>query len=215
MKAGKATEQEKKWAGEFGSKYIKRNYLSIADVKKFYRTTYGVDPEKLNNEFLGKLNRSAKILEVGPNIGMQLALLRKMGFTNLYGVEINPDAVKTCRKMHPDINIVQGSALDIPFKDGWFDMVFTAGVLIHVSPGDLKQVMSEIYRCTKKYVWGWEYYADTYAEINYRGNKNMLWKGDFAGMYRDSFKDMRLVKQKKVPYVADNNVDAMFLLKKV
>ena len=215
MKISKPTEQEKRWAGEFGSKYIKRNYLSIADAKKFYRTAYGVDPEKLNHEFLGKLDRSIKILEVGCNIGIQLALLRTMGFTNLYGVEINQDAAKKCRKINPDINIVQGSALDIPFKDGYFDLVFTAGVLIHISPRDVKQVMSEIHRCTKKYIWGWEYYADTYTEINYRGNKNMLWKGNFAGVYQDSFKDMRLIKQKKVSYVADNNFDAMFLLKKV
>jgi len=52
------------------------------------------------------------------------------------------------------VNLIQGSVFDIPFKDKYFDMVFTAGVLIHVSPSDIKKVLKEIYRCSTKYIWG-------------------------------------------------------------
>lgn len=208
------TAQEKIWGGKFGATYIGRNYLNLSDVKKLYRDLYKMDVVKLNQAFIGQLPRSTKILEVGCNIGMQLALLGKMGFTNLYGVEINQAAVKTCRTINPSINIVQGSALDIPFKDSWFDLVFTAGVLIHISPRNIKQVMTEIYRCTRTYIWGFEYFAKKYTAIRYRSNRNMLWKADFARLYLKQFSDLCLVKEKMVPYVADRNTDTMFLLKK-
>jgi len=51
------------------------------------------------------------------------------------------------------INIIHGVADDIPFKDGYFDMVFTSGVLIHISPGNINRVLDEIYRCSREYIW--------------------------------------------------------------
>jgi len=37
-----------------------------------------------------------------------------------------------------NIDILQGSAFDVPFKDGFFDLVFTSGVLIHLASGDIR-----------------------------------------------------------------------------
>ena len=92
--------------------------------------------------------------------------------------------------------------------------MFTSGVLIHISPSYIKKVITEIHRCAKNYIWGFEYYADAYAQVPYRGKKNMLWKTDFAKLYLDSFNDLTLVKERKMKYLYDQNVDAMFLLKK-
>lgn len=75
-------------------------------------------------------------------------------------------------------------------------------------------VMREIYRCTKEYIWGFEYYSDKYTEIVYRKKKNLLWKANFSKMYLDLFSDLELVKERKLKYLNDNNVDSMFLLKK-
>ena len=36
---------------------------------------------------------------------------------------------------------MRASALDIPFKDGFFELVFTIGVLIHIPPKDLLVAM--------------------------------------------------------------------------
>ena len=74
--------------------------------------------------------------------------------------------------------------------------------------------MKEIYRCTKKYIWGFEYYADDYTEIRYRGKKDMLWKTNFPKLYLKYFKDLDLVKEKKLKYLEGENTDVMFLLKK-
>lgn len=51
----------------------------------------------MNTLFLGDLDRSLRILEVGANVGFQLALLQRMGFCNLYGIELQPYAVERAR----------------------------------------------------------------------------------------------------------------------
>jgi len=208
------TFQEKKWKGKFGKDYTLRNFLSIREVERLYIEKYGVRRTKLNKEFLGNLSRSMKILEVGANIGIQLDFLQKMGFKNLYGIEINRKAIEFSKSITKNINIIQGSALDIPFKDNYFDLAFTSGLLIHISPSDIKKVMREIYRTSKKYIWGFEYYAPHYTQVLYRGKKNILWKTNFPKLYLALFKDLKLVKEKKIKYLHNENIDVMFLLKK-
>ena len=210
----KATFQEKIWAGKFGQDYAFRNPHSPEEMDKLYNKNFEISRTKLNKEFLGSLNHSIKILEVGANVGVQLMLLQRMGFKYLYGIEIRREAIEFSKKIAKNIDIIQGSILDIPFKDNYFDLVFTSGVLIHISPSDIKKVMKEIYRCTKKYIWGYECYADDYIEMVYRGKKNICWKGNFVKMYLDFFKDLKLVKERKIKYLYDNNIDTMFLLKK-
>lgn len=208
------TPQEKKWRGKFGKDYTLRNPLNIKEVERLYLQNYGITRAKLNEEFIGNLKYSIKILEVGSNVGTQLMVLQKMGFKNLYGIEINRGAIEFSKKNSKNIDIIQSSALDLPFKDNYFDLVFTAGLLIHILPSDIKKVMKEIYRVTRKYIWGFEYYAPSYTEIVYRRKKNILWKANFPKLYANFFKDLKLIKEKKIKYLNNGNVDVMFLFKK-
>ena len=75
-----------------------------------------------------------RILEVGCNIGNQLRGFQRMGFTSLYGVELQQYAVEKAKMATRNINIIQGSGFDLPFKDNFFDLVCTNVVLIHISP---------------------------------------------------------------------------------
>lgn len=208
------TEQTKKWAGQFGKDYTDRNPQSTEELDRLYKDNYGITRTELNESFLGNLDRNIKILEVGSNIGLQMVFLQKMGFKNLYGIEINEHAVELSKKLTKNINIIQGSAFDLPFKNNCFDLVFTAGVLIHLNPKDIEKVLREIHRCTKKYIWGFEYYADRYMEVEYRRNKNLLWKANFSKLYLDSFNDLELLKERKMKYLNNANIDVMFLLQK-
>jgi pseudaminic acid biosynthesis-associated methylase len=210
----KTTYQMDKWRGDFGKEYTDRNDLSLEELDALYKKNYGKTRTELNREFLKGLDPSLRILEVGSNFGVQLASLQRTGFTELYGIELQDYAVELAKMRTQSINIIKGSALDIPYKDGYFDLVFTSGLLIHISPSDLRLVMSEVHRCTKKYIWGFEYYADKHTEVVYRGNENLLWKGNFAGMYVDLFEDLDLIKEERLKYVTGGNVDAMFLLRR-
>lgn len=97
-----------------------------------------------------------------------------MGFNDLYGVEINSYAVEFLKAKSKGINIVHNSAFDIPFKDGYFDLVFTSGVLIHIHPKNIRKALREIHRCARKYIWGYEYYSGHYTEVPYRRQSGLL-----------------------------------------
>ena len=209
------TKQMRSWMDSFGNEYTDRNALTLEELDRAYKENYGITRNELNHAFVGDLNRSIKILEVGSNIGNQLLFLQKMGFNNLYGIEINSYAVEHAKANTKNISIIQGGASNIPFKNNYFDLIFTSGVLIHIAPRDIEKALKEIHRCSKEYIWGFEYYADTYTELVYRGHKNLLWKTNFAGLYLDLFDDLELVKEKRVKYLDNENVDAMFLIKKI
>lgn len=212
---GKITKQMIVWQGIFGKEYTDRNALSLKQLESLHRKLYGITRTEMNSSFLKNLGKSIRILEVGSNIGNQLLCLQKMGFKNLYGIEPQSYAVELSKSRTRGINLIEGNIFDIPFKDGYFDLVFTSGVLIHISPKDIKKAIKEIYRCTRKYIWGFEYYAERYTEINYRGNAELLWKTDFVRLYLNHFSDLNLVSEERFEWSENNkNIDTMFLLVK-
>jgi pseudaminic acid biosynthesis-associated methylase len=155
-----------------------------------------------------------KVLEVGSNIGNQLLCLQKLGFENLCGIELQSLAVELSKSRTKGIDIIRGSAFDLPFRDLYFDMVFTSGLLIHISPEAIHGVLDEIFRCTRQYIWGLEYYSATYTEVMYRGHSGLLWKTDFPKLFLSRFPDLRLLRSKYLEYLNDDNIDVMYLLEK-
>lgn len=214
---GKMTEQMKEWMEKFGDEYTDRNYMSPAEYNKLCERRIGVSRTGQIDEFLSGLKLGA-ILEVGCNIANQLLILQKTGLKNLYGIELNRYAVERAkeRTKGTKITIIQGSAFNTPFKDSHFDLVFTSGVLIHISPKDIDRALDENYRVAKKYIWGTEYFSEDYMQVNYRGRDELLWKTNFAKLYLDRFPDLKLVKEKRYPYLEDRKLlDQVFLLKKI
>ncbi len=139
-----------------------------------------------------------------------------MVFERLYGIELQQYFVELSKSRTKHINIIQGSAFDIPFKDGWFYLVFTSGLLIHINPNDIKDVLSEIHRCTNSLILGFEYYSDKLTEVLYRKHKNLLWKADFVKLYLNKFSDLELVQEKRIRHFDNyDNVDSMFLIRKI
>lgn len=211
------TQQIEFWSGEFGRDYTARNTTDHESWDRQYVEKYNVSRLSMNDEFLRDLPKNLHVLEVGCNTGQQLEALRRQGFKNIAGIELQFYAAKHARGRAIGIPVLQGSGFEIPFKTGSFDLVFTSGVLIHIAPDDLSIIMSEIYRCTSRFIWGFEYYADNMTEISYRGNTNVLWKTDHASMFMRSFPDLTLIRKKLYPYINDNELgkaDCMYLLAK-
>lgn len=208
------TEQMKAWQGKFGKDYTNRNIMSLEEMESNWKEKCGVTRTEVNKRFLGKINRSLRILEVGSNIGNQLLCLQEMNFKNLYSIELQSFAVELFKSRTRGIRIIQGSAFNIPFKNNSFDLVFTSGLLIHIAPSDISKVLNEIYRCTSKYIWGSEYYSDKYEEINYRGKTNLLWKANFVYLYFSQFDDLSLINEKKYKHPGSKDCTSVFLLEK-
>lgn len=210
----KSTKQMSQWESDFGTQYTERNKMTLDQLDAMYSKQFGVTRTQLNHEFLAGISKDARILEVGCNVGNQLANLQKLGFNDLWGIEISEYALEIAKKQYDKLNVVHASAFDIPFKDGVFDLVFTSGVLIHISPKDLNKALDEIYRTAKKYVWGFEYFSEKLEEINYRGNTDLLWKNNFAKLYLARHAGLKLLKEKKLKYAGEDKYDQMFLLEK-
>jgi pseudaminic acid biosynthesis-associated methylase len=211
------TTQLKFWKGEFGQEYTDRNSYDQDSWDTFYLKNWGIVKSAMNEACMGFLDKNSKILEVGCNIGLQLMCFQRMGYENLHGIEIQHYAVEKAKQNTKGINIIQGSAFDLPYKDDWFDLVCTNGVLIHINPNDYDNIMSEMYRCTSKYIMGFEYYSEHLKEVNYRGNAGYLWKGDFAQEFIKRFPDLKLVYKQLYPYTTkteSGNVDYVYLLEK-
>lgn len=209
------TVQEEVWSGDFGKEYTDRNIYNPDELDQLYIKNYGISRTKLNEEFLADLNLH-RILEVGCNVGNQLFLLKKMGYKDLWGIELQDYAVEIARTRTTGPNIVKGSAFDIPFKNNFFDIVFTAGVLIHISPEDVEKALNEMHRCTSRYIWGFEYYSTNgYENIKYRGKENLLWKTDYSKLFLERFTDLQLIHKKIIKYKDNENLDIMYLLEKI
>jgi len=209
------TNQMKFWSGDFGKNYTDRNPNTGKQVEEYCINTYGVSRTEMNTEFLINFPKDIRILEVGCNVGAQLQTLQNMGYNNLYGIELQWYAVEKAKTLTKNINIIQGSGFDIPFKDNYFDLVYTSGVLIHINPNDLSVIFNEIARCSNKYIWGFEYFSEEVESINYRGNEGFLWKADYAKLFTNKVNNTKIIKQKKFEYLQDKKLtDNMFLISK-
>lgn len=208
------TRQKETWSSNFGQEYTDRNIYSPVELNKFYEKEFGISRETMNKEFLSSyINKDSKILEIGCNVGNQLRLLQDMGYKNLYGIELQDYAVQKSKELTRGINIIQGVGDDIPFRDNYFDLVFTSGVLIHIPPQLIKHTMREIYRVSKRYIWGFEYFSKEYIEVEYRDKEGLLWKGNFCNLYCEEV-DLKVVNRKLYKYLYTENQDEMFLLEK-
>ena len=80
--------------------------------------------------------------------------------------------------------IVDGHAGNILAEDGSFDLVFTAGVLIHINPYNLSDAMKEIVRVSRRHVLTIEYFAPKSEHVIYYGAER-IWRNDFGKLYMD------------------------------
>jgi pseudaminic acid biosynthesis-associated methylase len=211
---GFETAQTKVWQGDFGREYTDRNTLDTQQLDRLWTANFGVPRSTLNQDFLKSVAKDATFLEVGCNIGNQLLMLDQLGYGNLSGVEIQSYALNIARERLPRAYFHQASALDLPFEDDSFDVVFTSGVLIHIAPEDLPRAIGNIHRCARNFIWGAEYFSEDPTMVKYREHERLLWKMNYAQLYLSHFADLELVKQQRLPYLENENVDSMFLLRK-
>ena len=214
-KIKKETKQIELWKSEFGKDYTDRNAQTLEEMEEMHFKRVGYTRTEIYKEFIGNMNSSICILEVGCNIGNQLLCLQQMGLTSLHGIDPQEYVIEKAKERTQNITFKKGSAFNIPYEDGFFDLVFTSGVLIHIAPENIRDALKEIYRCSKRYFYGYEYFADQTTEILYQGRKKALWKADFAKLYLENFNDLILVKEKRYPNLEnEKRIDTSFLLEK-
>ena len=177
-----AQRLEQLWGGDFGDAYVDRNREAWAKREAFWS---GVLAE----------TRPERVLEVGCNLGANLHwVAAQVRPENVYGVDVNLKALVELRQRVPGVNAVASAGRDLPFRDRWFDLTFTMGVLIHQPEATLPLVMAEVVRCSRRFVLCGEYFSETTVEVPYRGVSGALFKRDYGRLYQELFPELRQVK---------------------
>ncbi len=178
--------QLEEWRGPFGENYTERNPVTEGSLRQRTRALACI-LDRLPGAELGS------ILEVGANIGLNLRALARLTGAELYAVEPNARAREMLVKggVVPAERALEGAAGDLPFPDGAMDLVFTAGVLIHIPDAALEQAYREIHRVARRYILSMEYFSPTPVSIPYHGHHDMLFKRDFGSMWLDLFPNLQ------------------------
>jgi pseudaminic acid biosynthesis-associated methylase len=176
------------WSGEFGARYTERNAASAEAVAGRARVW---------GEVLTRMKGAPpkSVLEVGPNLGLNLRGLAALGSFDFWAIEPNPEAREILVRdgVLPESQLFAGFGHDIPAADGAVELAFTCGVLIHVDPSLLEKTLREVHRVSSKYVFAAEYFSPKAETIPYRGETDLLFKNDFGSLYLDMFPDLELV----------------------
>jgi pseudaminic acid biosynthesis-associated methylase len=176
------TEQERFWAGDFGTQYIARNQGDALLAS--------------NLDFFSKALRQARdvkhCIEFGASIGMNLKALKLLyPRLNASAIEINANAAKKLEEVAPPAQIHTTSILEFSPTQTW-DLVLIKGVLIHINPDELPLVYDKLEKSCGRYLLVAEYYNPTPVAIPYRGHLDRLFKRDFAGEIMDRHPQMQL-----------------------
>jgi pseudaminic acid biosynthesis-associated methylase len=176
------------WRGAFGDAYIARNKVTperhARKLREWARLLSALGDRQPQT-----------ILEVGANVGQNVAALAALTGAEITAVEPNGAARRTLTEtgLLPPERVLDATASVLPFADRGFDLAFTYGVLIHVPPEDLLRSCTEIHRVSRRFILCAEYLADRPTEKPYRGEEGLLFLRDFGAFWMDSFPDLELV----------------------
>lgn len=167
------TVQEDFWRGEFGASYTARNRVKWSQRVPFWQRTIESLPLWPHT-----------ILEVGCNAGWNLNAIRHCDPSiGLVGVDVCQTALNEAEKSGHEVYMMGADHIGALAET--YDLVFTAGVLIHIPPEQISDVMDAIIAASNRHVLAIEYVAQTEEEIDYRGHAERLWRRPFGKLYED------------------------------
>lgn len=158
------------WSSEFGNDYTNRNQVDWHLRMPFW---------KMIEERTG----ARSYFEMGCNAGWNLSAIRRQ-FPDVIvvGNDINEQAAMQAHMA--GLNVVNS----LYFTEevcGKFELVFTAGVLIHIEPEHVKDVMQDLINKSIRYVLAIEYAAELETIVEYRGHTEKCWKRPYGAMYKE------------------------------
>jgi pseudaminic acid biosynthesis-associated methylase len=159
------------WKGDFGDAYTKRNRVDWRARIPFW------------SEIIDKTG-ARSVYEVGCNAGWNLSAIKIASnnrFIRVSGEDVNRDALDQADSAGLVVTLADQEAIRQPP----YELVFTAGVLIHIAPQDLQAFMQRIVDASCDYVLAVEYEDDTETEVEYRGHSGKLWKRPYGKLYQE------------------------------
>jgi ubiquinone/menaquinone biosynthesis C-methylase UbiE len=93
-----------------------------------------------------------RILEVGFGSGLTFLNLHDI-YDEIYGLDLKApvgEVAEMFKRRGVETKLINGSVLEMPYEDGFFDTVLLISILEHLKPEELNQAFSEIRRVLKK-----------------------------------------------------------------
>ena len=158
------------WAGDFGNDYLKRNQVDWRLRMPFWK------------RIIDRIG-ARSVFEMGANAGWNLsAIRRQFPDIQLYGNDINPVAARQSQIAGLNVVCKMDFANELP---GPMELVFTAGVLIHIEPEYLKEVMQALIDKSCRWVLAIEYSAEVEERVEYRNHADKCWKRPYGKLYEE------------------------------
>ncbi|OPY61761.1 MAG: putative teichuronic acid biosynthesis glycosyltransferase TuaC [Pelotomaculum sp. PtaU1.Bin065] len=108
------------------------------DIGAFLDSNYRLACEREENkpsylqQIIAKNSRADYILDIGCGVGGDLHILKKEGFSNLYGVELLFDALQFARKTFCLSSVVQANCERLPYRSNTFDCCVATNIIEHI-----------------------------------------------------------------------------------
>lgn len=175
--------QEMLWSGKLGNDYTIDNDKEIYIKRKM----------EIFKPILDKKLVINTVLEYGANVGFNIPAIKQFyPKAKYYGVEINKIAYDKLKRNCIAYNQSIFDKLDLKA-----DLVFTYGLLIHISPVDLNEAYKVIYTHSKKYILIVEHISKNPFTVVYRERENAFFKGDFINDIKKLY-NLKLLRAGKV-----------------
>lgn len=140
-------------AGPGSAEDVRAAYDAIAeDYAASYPTT---EPEAavdlaMVDHFLRLVGESggSRVLDAGCGTGRMTRLLADRGLA-VSGIDLSPGMLAMARRDYPDLELREGSLLDLPFEDDAYDGVLLWYSLIHLTADELPVALREVVRVVR------------------------------------------------------------------
>ena len=157
------------WAGEFGNDYLKRNQVDWRLRVPFWHSII-------------RDTGARSVFEMGANAGWNLSAIRR-GFPDVTVCGNDVNTLACAQAQAAGLNVVNLLDFNAVFP-GQFELVFTAGVLIHIEHEYLYEVMQALIAKSLRWVLAIEYEAASEQQVEYRGHTEKCWKRPYGMLYK-------------------------------
>jgi len=140
-----------------------------------------------------------KICEAGCNIGNNLSSFPEN--LDVFGIDMNKKAIEKAKNQYPHFSFKQTDIKQTGFSDSSFDLVFTRGVLIHISTDELDSVMKELLRISKKWILNFEYFGEDGKMIKWKRGDDLLWYRNMKERWKNF--DVKIINDVDIPKEID------------
>ncbi len=117
--------------------------------------------DELEAGYVERFGRGGEVLEVGCGTGLVLTRIERFA-RRAQGVDLSPGMLDKARAR--GLEVVEGSATELPFEDESFDVTCSFKVLAHIP--DIRRALSEMARVTRP---GGTVVAEFYNPYSWRG----------------------------------------------